>query len=122
MIMPHETESGNVIPIDQKKDLDSLLSDLTKAAQEVRGWKDKKDENPLDHKREDARHALGNIIVSTFAGIIVIFAVTGSIAALYSDDEHMKSFLSVVQTVGSILTPVVTFIMGYYYSNGSKAS
>jgi len=80
-------------------------------------WDEKYKEKSIEEKQEDARIALGSKVAWTFSISVLIFVLTGCWIAAFSDEAHLKSFISVVQTIGAMLTWAVGFVMGHYFTN-----
>ncbi|MDD4617148.1 MAG: hypothetical protein PHW76_08585 [Alphaproteobacteria bacterium] len=107
------TKDYDAIKSDQAvktKDIKIIFDDTRKRSED---WKKK----PIKEKQEEARIALGEKIAWTFSVSVMIFVVTGCGIAAFSDETHIKNFISVVQTIGALLTWAVGFVMGHYFTN-----
>ncbi|MDD2325041.1 MAG: hypothetical protein PHW63_03385 [Alphaproteobacteria bacterium] len=100
-------------PIDDKAE-----RSIREARSFVENWQSAP--KPMDHRKEDARAFFGKVVIVLFAVCIGAFALIGCVLAVFSDEAHVKNLLSVMQTIGALLTWGVGFVMGHYFTNHNK--
>lgn len=65
------------------------------------------------------RNSLGGWIISTFCVSSIALVLWGCGMAAFSDETHMKNFVSFVQVVGTLLSGAVGFVLGHYFTSKS---
>lgn len=124
-------KSSDPIPLHQKETAERALKEATKinrsltdeGGQELnvvrhllKNWAPYK-EKTIAEKHAEATIELGKKIVQLFLISVFIFVLVGCYLAVFSDETHIKNFTSIMQTVGSLLTWAVGFVMGHYFTN-----
>jgi hypothetical protein len=66
-----------------------------------------------------SRHEIGRQVFSVFIWFIMVSLFTGCLLSIFGTKEKMENLISLLQILGTILTPVVGFIGGYYFGKTS---
>lgn len=122
----------------ERQTFDEGLKNLTRENRYLTAGKEEKDLPTSDETRQGVeqnatlvsdlkikenegktRNSLGGWVIATFCGSIAALVLCGCGLAAFSDDTHMKTFVSFVQVVGTLLSGAVGFVLGHYFTSKS---
>lgn len=94
---------------DPKDDLEAALEKFSSRRKEA-------NQLDLDHKKEDTRSGITKWVLRTFCILAGIFTVFVCGIAAWGDVTRLSAMSEMVQLLLSAISPVVTFILGYYFA------
>ena len=70
----------------------------------------------LETRREGTRNHITRVVLWAFAGLIGLFALSLCYLCVFGDVSRVPLLLESTKTLTGIVTPIVTFILGFYYA------
>lgn len=119
MIAPLDFKTRNNLAADEEAAadiLDANIRSLKNLGEEL----SLKTKHHIDTNRENTRTSLGKYVIVTFCAGVAFFIVAGLFICAFEDESHTKSLIGYVQVIGSIITPIASFVMGHYFANKEK--
>ena len=105
---PPKEPNIRVVSKDPKAALDRALERFFDQETEV--------DAELKTSREDTRNHITKVILWAFAAFIILFSASLCYLSVWGDINRIPVLLEATKTVASIVTPIVTFVLGFYYA------
>lgn len=96
-------------PANGNDEVDTLLAAFERRGREAEGL-------DLPQQQENTRTWVTIVIVSVFSAAVVVFALAAAIIAIWGDTERLEPMGSIIQILFGVISPIVTFILGYYFA------
>lgn len=86
-----------------------LLAEFSQRLQDARGIN-------IPQSQEQTRATVTRTIVRTFAFVVCVFAAAAAYTSIWGDLERLEPIGKVALVISGAISPVVTFILGYYFA------
>ena len=92
--------------------LDDFLEDFNKWENDI--------DNPIAASQEDSRSLIVQIVFFTYAAILILNVLGIYLFITFGDLDRAQFIQSIVLEIFAHITPVVTFVLGFYFATKSN--